>query len=792
MTGSVVLLGTGLLAPAPAGASSAAPSTPLVVELDDIVPGQLPRTGRIEVTGTVTNADDDPWARINLYSFLDDDPIDDVAELEQAALVGEDLPVGDRITEEGAFDEVEELAPGESATFTVSVPSRLLLERVSAATGEPEPGVYWFGVHALGESPEGRDEFTDGRARTFLPLLPEQVRRPVPLTLVLPLRPPVSYAADGSVADPAAWAEQLGLGGDLRDRLDFAAASGSDPVSWLVDPAVVDVVTQLANGNPPRSLAPTDEVPGEEDGGEPSPAPGSGSGTTSPGEPPSDPAGDASAIPSETPGSDAEPGDVPPTTGDPVTTEAAERALAWLDRFGDGVGGDELLTLPYGDLDVAGALEHAPDTYLDARDRVSPALRALTEGAGTTAVPVVAPPDGYVSADVLAGLDDLDTGSLLLGSDEMVEGVAPSLATVADRPVVLSSTGAASGGPAPSERLSSLALRQRILSEAALRLLDADEATAVRAAAAPVDPEDLSDPEDPAGPGRDAGERVDDAAPLPTAVAPEPLVVVLPDGWAGEGGSTFFSGLRGAGVELTPLDAATDQDGVSLTPEEIAEPDAPASAGLDAAAFDAAAALRRNGATLQNLLTRNSRVGTVVAGEALTSVGYPRRDDPVGARAEARASQAWIRERLGAVSIDTPPGVTLSGATGSFSATVVNDLDEPVTVGVEAVVDGGITVTTPEPVELGPDGRTTVLIRTDDAEPGVHNVALRVVDASGRSLPAGDSVPIRSAQVSNVIWVIIATGVGLLFATILLRTVRRVVGRGRDGGAGTAPAGGTA
>ena len=153
----------------------------------------------------------------------------------------------------------------------------------------------------------------------------------------------------------------------------------------------------------------------------------------------------------------------------------------------------------------------------------------------------------------------------------------------------------------------------------------------------------------------------------------------------------------------------------------------------------------------------------------------------------ARASQSWVRDRLGAVSIDAQP-VTLSGATGSFSATVVNDLDEPVTVRVEAVVDRGITVTTPEPVELGAESRTTVLIRADDVEPGVHDVDLRIVDPSGRPLPAGDSVPVRSAQVSNVIWIIIATGVGLLFATILLRAVRRLRGRGRADDNAPAPA----
>ncbi len=792
-----------------AGAAPAEPSTPLLVELDDIVPGVLPRSGRVEVTGSVTNTTAQPWSRVSLYTFVGADPIDDVAELEQAALVPEELPVGDRIVEEGASDDVDRLAPGETASFALSVPSRLLREEAAAGAPGPEPGVYWFGVHALGEGPEGRDELTDGRARTFLPLLPEEVARPLPLSLVIPLRTPVSYAADGSVADTGSWARRLALGGSLRDRLDFGAAAGGDPVSWLVDPAVVDAVTRLVDANPPRSLAPTDgapEGPDGQDGEGPTQSPSGDTGSTDDPDPSSDPddglgysatspapdpAGDpGSMAPTGTPDPSEEPGAVPADPGDPGGTddpgdsEVAERALTWLDRFRLEAAGDELLALPYGDVDVAAALEHDPRAYVDARRRASTALRPLLGDGGATPVPVVAPPSGFLTAAEVAALEEVDPESVLLGSDDMVEGVAPSLASVDGRPVVLASSGAGSGGPAPTDPLSSLALRQRILSEAALRLVDADEASAALAATAAVtgdvtsavtsDTAPGADP-DPDGPGREDTDRSDALAPAP-AVDPEPLVVVMPDDWVARSGTTFFAGLRGAGLQLAPLTGAGDQDGVSLRADQLVEPPGGTPGPLDAGVFSAAAGLRRSGATLQNLLTRNSRVASVVAGEALTTLGYDLRTDPATARDRSRAAQAWIRDRLGAVTIDAPPGITLSGATGDFSATVVNGLDEPVTVGVEAVVDGGITVRTPDPVEIGPDARTTVLIETSDTAPGVHNVDLRVVDLDGRALPATDSVPIRSAQVSNVIWVILATGVGLLFAAILLRAVRRVRG----------------
>lgn len=794
----------GLAGPATAATTAATaaapadPSTPLSVELDDIVPGELPRSGRVEVTGSVTNDDEEEWRQVKLYTFIGADPIDDAAELDEAALTPEDLLVGDRVLDETATDLVEVLAPGESASFSLSVPSRLLLEEAANGAAEPEPGVYWFGVHALGESAAGRDEFTDGRARTFLPLMPEEVADPLPVSLVVPLRTPVSYAADGSVEDTTGWAQRLGLGGSLRDRLDFgAAAGGSDEVSWLVDPAVVEAVTQLAGANPPRSLAPTDGAPGggggeEQDPQEDPPAdPGATdgtdpddldySGTTLPAP---DPADDASAIPSEDPDASEEPGTVPPTTGDTSTTEAAERALAWLDRFQDVTGGDEVLALPYGDVDVAAALEQDPRAYLEARRRTSAALRSLLGGADP--VPVVAPPDGFLTAAEIAALDERDPASLLLGSDAMVQGLAPSLATVGDRDVVLASDGASSGGPGPTDALTSLALRQRILAEAALRLVDADEASAALAAtveeptvaAAGTTDGATSSGNPSAGPGGTDVALTRAPDPVPT-VDPEPLVVVMPDDWdAQSGGDSFFTGLGDAGLDLVPLSGAAQQDGVSVRADDLVAPPETTAAPLPGGAFSAAGALRRSGVTLQNLLTGNSRVASVVAGEALTTLGYDGRADPGTARDQARSSTAWIRERLGAVTVDAPPGITLSGGTGDFSATVVNGLDEPVTVGVQAVVDGGITVRTPEAVEIGPDARTTVLIETSDTSPGVHNVELRVVDVDGRVLPSSDSVPIRSSQVSNVIWVIIATGVGLLVVAVVLRAVRRVRGRG--------------
>ena len=57
---------------------------------------------------------------------------------------------------------------------------------------------------------------------------------------------------------------------------------------------------------------------------------------------------------------------------------------------------------------------------------------------------------------------------------------------------------------------------------------------------------------------------------------------------------------------------------------------------------------------------------------------------------------------------------------------------------------------------------------------GVHNVTLVLTNLAGRPLGSSDTFPIRSEPVSRVIWVILGTGVALLFGAIVVRLVRRV------------------
>ena len=85
-----------------------------------------------------------------------------------------------------------------------------------------------------------------------------------------------------------------------------------------------------------------------------------------------------------------------------------------------------------------------------------------------------------------------------------------------------------------------------------------------------------------------------------------------------------------------------------------------------------------------------------------------------------------------------------------------------------------MSLTVPDEIPVGAGGRASVLLEATTRSQGVHNVSLLVTSPSGEPLGARAELPIRSAQVSNVIWLIMGSGAALLFGAIGVRLFRRV------------------
>ena len=702
-------------------------SSPLAVTIDSLTPSALPRSGPVRVSGSVTNLDDQPWMRINLYSFVSDAPMTSAEELAAAAETPEEAFVGSRITDPAPYDTITELQPGESAQYSMSVPRRRI--HVTAA------GVYWFGVHALGESTDGRDDVADGRARTFLPLVP-RTARPVDTAIVVPVRRPVRHEPDGRVARVPAWADTLSSQGALRRLTDLGVAAGDRPLTWLVDPAVVDAVSRLAAGNPDRTSATAGRTagPGDAPSGSPSPS-------ASPGDqPPSQPTDASTGADAGDDAGDESGGDAGSAAGatspaasdaaaDDAVIEAARSGAAWLARLHTGLEGAEVLGLPYGDLDVAGAAEHDPEAYRRARARTGSSLAPWR----VPITPAVAAPSGYLPPSALRLLTP-ETRALV--SDRMFEGPTAPVASALGHDLVVTSPDAATGGPGPDDPLSVVGMRQRILSEAALRTLD---------------------PRDP------------------------PLVLTLPSDWAPASSAGFFEGLDVPWLRLVTVDDIAGRTARPVDTGRLVYPETERAAELNAVDFANADELIRAGATLQNVLTDAAGVAGRTRDEALTDVSYAARRAPARARGSAYRSRQWVQKQLGSVTVEAPPGVILSSGSGRFSAVVSNGLDQPVTVRLTASTDRRMRISTPaSDVQVGPHSRTTILLNASSRSVGVHNVSLLLTDTSGTPIGSSDALPIRSNQVSKVIWLILGAGITLLLATIVLRLVRRIRGAARS------------
>jgi hypothetical protein len=679
----------------PAAAHTAAASAgpvdeqqPLVPRIHSMSPDYVPDKGPIVIKGTVTNESDQTWTAINVHGFMGSTPITTRDELSEATKTPVDAYVGDRITVPGTFDSIASLAPGEQTSFTVRLPH--------ATLPVTNPGVYWFGVHVLGDNGEGDPRVAVGRDRTFLPYVPEDALgagAQEDAALVLPVRAGITRAADGSVLDPEAWRKSL-RSGALHAVVATGESAEGRPLTWLVDPAVTDVVRRLRHGNPARTLTSPSSSGGDGPSASPSPtdsASASGSSATS--------------------------------AADQAPSATARVARNWLRQLRPllGSGTSELLGLPYGDLAVDSAARYDAPLLPHAFRRTGDALKPW----GFPLAPVVAPPDGRISSE---SLTDIPRDAEVLLSDSGVEDASSVVNHVGTHQVLLTSTAAREGGPGPAPPESSIALRQRVLAEAALRVLDDQE----------------------------------------------PLVVELPTDLDRPLRPSFFEGLDVPWLRLTTLAAATavtptPLDASALQPPPDDEPQ------LGRGVWQTADALLAQGATLQSVLTGNHVLHRRLFEEATGNASYAASVTPYLALERMRETSRWVRTHLDAVSLAAPQSVTLASDSGRFSAIVSNELDVPVTVTVRARAERGLTITGGEPVQLAPHGRQTVLLNASTDERGVYNVRLELTNADGQPLGAHDTFPMRAEQVSRLIWVIIGAGVALLFAAIAVRLTRRII-----------------
>jgi len=663
---------------------------PLQVVIERITPSTVPQQGRIRVTGRIVNRSDSEWSQLKVYLLTSFEPLTTPAALGDALRSDVTAEIGDRIVAPNLFALVPDLAPGESTSFRLSVPRSAML--LSGA-----PGVYWLGVHVLGEDERGRIDGTDGRARTFLPLVPESSTG-TELALGLQFRNRVVRTPEGELRFLPWWQQAFTDDGRLGRLLGLSRTAGGFPLTWLVDPDVLRAATSVARGNPALSLTPE---------------------------------------PGETPEEQA----TEPDEEDEVSLEdlppEARLAARWLRRFDRDAVRHTVLSLPFADLDVSAAVR-AGSSALVTRARAESTEILDTRGIASRST--LAPLTGFLSPEALRGTDSRVPVIL---SDAALPDLVESGSRVSER-----STGGtilavpptdALVGPSPGPESSALTVRQNILAQAALHALSRN---------------------------RD-----------------QPFAVLLPPGWnPGEGWeqSGFFRGLDVPWLRPTSF-GEVFLDGVAsdeVEADSVVYPEEEADAELPSGVVLTATRLLDDVVTLRELLTEESPVSNTLDEMALLGVSTWNRPFPGRAAERMQGVRGLIRSWMAKVTVRGPSFVTMSSEDGPFPITIVNGLDQPVTVGLRTSVSGGaLRLVTPDPVELAPGGRRLLRIEATSSDIGIHEVTVQPITASGSVIGAGTTVSIRSSRVGLIVWVIMGVGAAILFITIVLRLVRRLRSR---------------
>lgn len=648
-------------------------TTPLTVRLDRLSSATIPQRGNMVLAGSVRNDSDETWSAVNVHPFVSRTPMTTRDELAAAAESDPETEVGERITNAGQFASIGDLAPGQATRFKITLPA--------AELPQSQPGVYWIGLHALGQNADGRDGLADGRARTFIPLV--DGTRSSSVSLVIPLRALVRRDPDGRLLSTSDWSTSLGTDGRLRRILDFVTSAGIERTNLLVDPAVIEAVESIAANNPALSLGKAEE-------------------------------------PEETPSSSPSP------SRSVNRLDATDRANAssWLAGLAALTATRTVLGLGYADPDTASLARYRP-ALLARADRLA---KETFDRLNIGTVPTVAPPDGWLDDDALP---DIAEGSLVLVSDHNAPRTRTEWRTTSEQGLVFTDAQASSGGPAPTDPLDTLALRQRIVADAAIRASEG---------------------------------------------AGGPMVVELPADWdpgASWRSARFFSSLDLPWLDLVTIGSST---GDPVTPTFDAALGYPASERkleIGTANIAAAGDLVQTGLVMNQLLRTTNQVEHTLGGAALAAVSYQARTDQSLARDQVLDLDGRMRSRLDAVEVTGTDFVTLSGGSGTVAVTLVNRMEQPITVGISpSTGSSGVRIETPDPLEMAPGQRTVLRLKANASSIGVHQVTLTPVTKSGAALGTPLTFSIRTSQVGTLIWIVLAGGGGLLVVMIGRRILR--------------------
>ena len=160
-----------------------------------------------------------------------------------------------------------------------------------------------------------------------------------------------------------------------------------------------------------------------------------------------------------------------------------------------------------------------------------------------------------------------------------------------------------------------------------------------------------------------------------------------------------------------------------------------------------------------------------LTGAALQASSYSARPTLELAAEQVLALDATTRGQMERVQVTGTDFVTLSGGSGSLTVTLVNGLEQPITVGLHARTDSPqVKIETPEPVSMQPGQRTTLRLRVTSGVGRARRDDLPGDDRRASETGTPLTFSLRTSQVGRLIWYIIIAG-GTLLAVMIVRRI---------------------
>ncbi|WP_129664410.1 DUF6049 family protein [Phytoactinopolyspora endophytica] len=203
--------------------------------LHTVSPSTISPGDELTLAGVVENTGDEPLTNVQVLPRWSDVQLETREEIRQ---VSSDTSLRWGFRRDDPYEVVaERLEPGERREF------ELTFDDVDQF-GFGLAGVYVLGVDVRGTLSNG-ERIDLETVRTVVPWMPDdQTPDPVDVALMWPVEATPSLSPDGTLVNDAL-AGRLQDGGPLDAVVD---AAGDSPVSWLVDPDVLDTVEAMADG----------------------------------------------------------------------------------------------------------------------------------------------------------------------------------------------------------------------------------------------------------------------------------------------------------------------------------------------------------------------------------------------------------------------------------------------------------------------------------------------------------------------------------------------------------------